>query len=158
MKKFVIIFIFALCYLVFAADFSYAQNDDERIEQLRQQIEQLEKEAEQYRGSVANEQAKAKSLQSEINILNNQIKKIQTQITITSKNIDKTRIEIGSLEENIFGTRQKINYKKDTIGQLVLDIYKQDNENLLLVLLKNPNISNFFIQSQAVANLSTTLL
>lgn len=135
-----------------------AQNDDERISQLRQQIEQLEKEAEQYRGNIASEQAKAQSLQSEISVLNNQIKKIQTRITITSKNIDKTRIEIEGLDGNIFDTQQKINYKKDTIGQLILDVYKQDNENLLLVLLKNPNISNFFTKTQAIANFSTTLL
>lgn len=154
----VVYLVLVVSCLLAANNLASAQSDDERISQLRQQIERLEKEAEQYRGNVASEQAKAKSLQSEINILNNQIKKLQTQISITSKNIDKTSVELEGLEENIFDTRQKINYKKDTIGQLVLDIYKQDNENLLLVLLKNPNISNFFIKSQIIANLSTTLL
>src|SRR3989338_4513293 len=156
-NRFIIFFIFIIGYLLLATA-SHAQTNDKRIEQLHQQIEQLEKEAEQYRGNIASEQAKAQSLQGEISTLNNQIKKIQTQIAITSKNIDKTKIEIEGLDGGIFDTQQKINYKKDTIGQLVLDIYKQDNENLLLVLLKNPNISNFFIQTQAVANFSTTIL
>ncbi|MDO8496446.1 MAG: peptidoglycan DD-metalloendopeptidase family protein [bacterium] len=158
MKKFIIIFLFITGYILLATSLASAQNEDERINQLRQQIEALEKEAEQYRGNIASERAKAQSLQGEISVLNNQIKKIQTQIAITSKNIDKTRIEIEGLDGGIFNTQEKISYKKDTIGQLILDVYKQDNENLLLVLLKNPNISNFFTKTQATANLSTTLL
>src|SRR3989344_2327475 len=158
MKKFIIIFLFITCYILLATSLASAQNEDERISQLRQQIEALEKEAEQYRGNIASEKAKSQSLQGEISVLNNQIKKIQTQMTITSKNIDKTKIEIEGLDGGIFDTQQKINYKKDTIGQLILDVYKQDNENLLLVLLKNPNISNFFTKTQATANLNTTLL
>ncbi len=150
------ILIFA--FYIFSAFSAVAQTDDQRIAQLRQQIEQLEKEAEQYRGNIAGEQAKAKSLKSEISILENQIKKLQTQISITSKNINKTEIEIEGLEGNIFDTQQKINYKKDTIGRLLLTLYKQDNENTLTILLKNATISDFFTQTQATSNLNTTLV
>lgn len=150
----VIIFIFS----IFLFNFSYAQTDDERIAELHSQIEALEKEAEKYRSNITEEQAKAKSLQGEINILNNQISKIQAQISITSKNIDKTKIEIRGLENNITDTQKKMSYKKAAIGRLILDFYKQDNENLLLVLLKNSNISDFFTKTQAAANLSATLL
>ena len=151
------ILLFTIFYLPIT-NFAYAQTDDERISQLRQQIEALEKEAEQHRGNIAGEQAKAKSLKGEITILENQIKKLQTQISITSKNINKTEIEIGGLEGNIFDTQQKINYKKDTIGRLILTLYKQDNENTLTILLKNANISDFFTQTQATAKLNATLL
>lgn len=146
------------CLLSLVTINTHAQSDNERIAELRRQIEVLEQQAEQYRSNIAGEQEKAESLEREISILNNQIKKIQTQISITSKNIDKTKIEIENLGNNIFDTQQKINYKKDSIGRLLLTLYKQDNENLLLILLKNINISNFFIQTQAVANLNTTLL
>ena len=150
------ILIFAFCIL--SAFGAYAQSDSDRIEQLRQQIEQLQKEADQYKSNIAGEQAKAKSLKGEISILENQIKKLQTQIAITSKNINKTKIEIEGLEGNIFDTQQKINYKKDTIGRLILTLYKQDNENTLTILMKNANISDFFTQTQATAKLNTTLL
>ncbi len=138
--------------------FAYAQTDDERIVQLQKQIADLEKQAEQYRGNIAGEQAKAKSLKGDITILENQIKKIQSQIQITSKNIDKTKIEITGLEGNIFDTQKSINYKKDTIGRLILSLYKQDNENILTVLLKNANISEFFTKTEAVAKLNATIL
>lgn len=135
-----------------------AQTDQERIADLQKQIEALEQQAEQYRGNIANEQAKAKSLKGEITILENQIKKIQTQITITSKNIDRTKIEIEGLNGNIFDAQKSIDYKRDTIGRLLLSLYKQDNENTVTILLKNANISDFFVQTQATAKLNSTLL
>ena len=131
--KALVFLLLTISYLLLAT-YSYAQTDDQRIDQLRQQIEVLEKEAEQYRGNIASEQAKAKSLQSEISILNNQIKKIQTQISITSKNIEKTGVEIEGLEGTIFDTQQKINYKKDTVGRIILSLYKQDQESLVEIL------------------------
>lgn len=152
------IFLFTSFFTYWLTSFTYAQTDSERIAELQKQIEVLEQEAEKYRGSIAEEQFKAKSLQGEINILNNQINKIQAQITITSKNIDKTRIEILSFESNIKETQKSIDYKKDAISRLLSEVYKQDNENLLLVLLKNLNISNFFVKTQALASVNTSLL
>lgn len=155
-NKLFIISLLTTSYLLLAAS-SYAQTDDQRIAELRQQIETLEKEAEQYRGNIASEQAKAKSLQGEIIILNNNIKKIQTQITITSKNIDKTGVEIEGLETTIFDTQQDINYKKDTVGRLILSLYKQDKESLVEILIKNQNLSDFLRQTQYNANINTAL-
>ena len=141
-SKILIFSLFTIGYLLLATS-SYAQTDDQRIAELRQQIEALEKQAEQFKGNIASEQAKAKSLKGEISILENQIKKIQTQISITSKNINKTGIEIEGAESSIFDTQQKIIYKKNTIGELILSLYKRDDENLMFVLLKNKNLSDF---------------
>src|SRR3989344_6784078 len=155
---FFLLFFLTTFYIIHAASFAYAQTDDQRIAELRQQIDVLEKQAEQFKGNIASEQAKAKSLKGEISILENQIKKIQTQISITSKNINKTGIEIEGAESSIFDTQQKIIYKKNTIGELILSLYKRDDENLMFVLLKNKNLSDFFRQSQYAANISTSLL
>ncbi|MDP3793027.1 MAG: peptidoglycan DD-metalloendopeptidase family protein [bacterium] len=146
------------CLFLLISISAVAQTDSERIVELQKQIEQLEKEADQYRGDIVSEQAKAKSLQGEISILNNQIKKIQAQISITSKSIDKTKIEIQGLNTNISEAQKSINYKKDTISRLLSEVYRQDNENLLLVLIKNLNISNFFVKTQALASVNTSLL
>lgn len=157
-SKTIIFFLLPTASYLLIASIVHAQADDQRIAELRQQIEQLEKEAEQYHSNIASEQAKAKSLKGDIGILESQIKKIQTQIRITSKNVDRTKIEINNLSENIYDAETSINYKKDTIGRLMLDMYKRDNENLLIILLANLNISNFFNKAQAVANLNANLL
>src|SRR3989344_3017950 len=144
----------ATCYMLHATSFAVAQTDSEKISQLQQQIEALEKEAEQYRGNIADQQAKAQSLKGEITILENQIKKLQTQITVTSKNISKTGIEISGLEGNIFDTQEKINYKRSTVGRLLLSIYKLEQQSLLEILVKNQNLSDFLRQGQYNASIN----
>ncbi len=148
----------AICCIMLGGFSAGAQTDEERLLELQKQIAALEEQAQQYKSNIASERVKAGSLKSEISILENQIKKLQTQIYITSKNIDKTKIQIEGVQNNIFDTQQKIHYKKDTIGRLILSVDKQDHENLLAVLLKNKSLSDFFQQTQYTANLSTTLL
>lgn len=153
----ILLFLSILVLTSFFSFSAHAQTDEERIADLRAQIEELERQAGQYRSNIQSEQAKATSLRGEISILENQIKKIQTQISITSKNIDKTSLEIDGLEGEIFDTQKRIDYKKDAIGELLLALYKQDNENLITVLLRNRNLSNFFRQAQYSANINVAL-
>ena len=72
------ILIFA--FLILGAFGAVAQTDDERIADLRDQIIELERQAELYRQDIAEESAKAESLQREISVIQNQVKKIQTKI------------------------------------------------------------------------------
>src|SRR3989344_2683775 len=136
----------------------FAQTDDERIAELRVQIEALEKEAGQYRSNIAGEQAKAKTLQNEILALKNQIKSLETQISLTSKKINKTKIEIGGVQNNIFDAQEKIDYRKESIGRLIMYMNRSDNENLLAVLIKNKNLSDFLRQEQYNLNISSELV
>lgn len=135
-----------------------AATDQDRISQLQQQIQELEQQAAQYKNNIASERAKADSLNREISILKNEIKKLEIQIAQTSKKIDKTAIEITGLETDIFDTNQKIIKQEGAIARLLLFLNRQDDENLLVVLLKNHNISDFFRYAQYADSLNAQLL
>jgi len=137
---------------------SLSSEDEQRILDLRKQIEKLEEQARQYRSNVAEEQVKSESLKGEISILQNQISHIEIQIYITGKNVDKTKLEISGVEVTISDTQEKINSQKDTIGQLLLSIDRQDNENLLAILLKNESLSDFFRYEQYISSFNSSLL
>lgn len=135
-----------------------AQTEAEKITQLREQIEELEKQAEQYKNSIASERAKGDSLKGEINILKSQILKIESQISLTGKKIEKTKIEMTGLENKIFDTQTKITQEQGTLGRLILFVDQNDGENLVVSVLKHRNLSDFFSQSQYAANIGTQLL
>ncbi len=156
-SKVIIIFGLLLSGLLLASNV-HAQTDEERLAQLRIQIEQLEKEAQQYRSNIKSEQIKADSLKKEINLLKNQILRLQAQISATSKKIDKTSIEIGGVENEISATQDKIDTQKDAIGRLLLVLNQRDNEPLLATVLKNKSLSDFFREGQYVANINSSLL
>ncbi|OGN03236.1 MAG: hypothetical protein A2651_02415 [Candidatus Yanofskybacteria bacterium RIFCSPHIGHO2_01_FULL_42_12] len=146
---------FALIFFVPAAT---AQTDDERISQLRQEIERLEQQAEQYRQNIAKEHANAESLNKEISILQNQINSLKTQINITIKKINSTGIEIQNTTDEIYTTQGRIEYQKSAIGELLLELYRQDRESLLVAMMKNANISDFLNRVQQATSVSESLL
>ncbi len=137
---------------------SLAQTDEERMVELKIQIEQLEIEAQKYRLDIAGEQEEAKSLQTQIVSLKNQMAALGNQILLTGKKIDKNKIEISDLESNIFDTQKSIDYRKNTIGELLLSVSKSDSEPLILSLIKNQSISDFLRQEQYARTINSNLL
>jgi len=153
------ILIFAFCIL--SAEGAYAQTVDQlrlEIDRYEEEIARLRQEQSELGQSITDTQSKAKTLQSQINNLNSKVKYMENQIYLTSVNINKTGTEIEKLGGDIFDKQRSIDYKKDTVGRIILELYQKDNENLLLVLLKNANISNFFTKVQYAASLNDSLL
>ncbi len=132
--------------------------DEARIAELKRQIEELERQAREFKGSIAEERAKAQSLQRDIAIIQKEIRGLEQQITLTSTKIDKTKIEIGGLESSIFDAQQLINRQRETVGELLIFLNQRDGENLMATLIKNENISTFLSEAQQLANVNNKLL
>ncbi|MBI2064907.1 MAG: peptidoglycan DD-metalloendopeptidase family protein [Candidatus Yanofskybacteria bacterium] len=158
--KILVFFLLTVCYSMQGGGFVYAQTATElkaEIERYEQEITRLKKEQEELGQNISSTQSKAKTLQNQINNLNGKVKYLENQIYLTSVNINKTGTEIESLEGNIFDIQKKVNYSRDAIGRLMLSLYKQDKENLLTILLKNANISDFFIKAQAATSINLAI-
>ncbi len=149
---------FCLIALFFAGNFAFADANQDKIEQLRQQIEELEKQAEQYRGNIAVTQAQANTLKNQIQNLRNQISALENNIKLTGKKIDKTQVEIVGVQETILTTQEKMDYQRSTIRQLLQYLAKRDNESLVGVLMKNASLSDYFNQEQYALTVNSTLL
>jgi len=159
MKKILFLLILlSVFYFLLSADPVFAQTDEEKMVDLRSQIEALEKQAEQYRGTIAQTQEQAKTLKNQITNLKNQISALQTQISLTGKKIDKTKIEINDVQNNIFTTQEKINKQKNTIGQLLLLMDRRDKDSLLSIILKNNDLSDYFRQTQSAMTINVNLI
>jgi len=154
----ILIFILFIIGISMSFNFASAQTDAERIAELKIQIQQLELEAQKYKEGIASEQAEAKTLKAEIAGLQKQISNLELQITLTGKKIDKTNIEISDVENSIFETQKNIDYRKSSIGELLLYLDKSDNEPLVASLLKNVNLSDFLRQDQYAKTVTSNLL
>src|SRR3989344_967853 len=145
-------------WLLAGVSSAIAQTDDERIAELRGDMDRLEQQADQYRQNIAKEQANAESLNKEISILQNHINSLKTQINITVKKVNSTNIEINNVTNEIYTTQSRIEYQKSAIGELLLELYRQDRESLLIAVMKNANISDFLSRIQQTANVGESLL
>lgn len=148
----------AIGYWLFAVNYVSALTDQEKIAQLRQQIQQLEEQAKQYKGTIAQQQQQVKTLKNEIISLKTQVSNLENQIALTGKKIKKTNIEINNVRDDIYDTQEKINYQKNSIGRILLFLNQRDKENLVAILLKNNDLSDFFRQTDYAASVNKGLL
>ena len=153
-----LIFLFTFYFLIFDFNFACAKTDEEKMADLKAQIQVLEQQAEQYRGTILQTQAEATTLKNQIASLKSQISALQTQILLTGKKIDKTKIEINDVQKNIFDTQEKIDKQKNTIGQLLLFMDRMDKDNLLSIILKNNDLSDYFRQTQSAITINANLM
>ena len=156
-----LVFICALVLVLWAFNTAYAQTVEEleaAIGRYEQEIERLKQEQEKLGQNIAGTQEEARTLQNEINNINSKIKYMNNQIYLTNVNINKTGAEIGNVSDEIITTQGKIEYQKSAIGELLLEIYKQDRESLLVAVMKNANISDFLNRIQQTADVGESLL
>ncbi len=158
MKK-ISVFIFLLSTLYFLLSTAvFAQTDEEKMADLKAQIQALEQQAMQLKGTISQKQAQADTLKNQIVNLKSQIVSLQTQISLTGKKIDKTKIELNDTQNNIFNTQEKINKQKNTIGRLLLFMDRMDKESLLSIILKNKDLSDYFRQTQSAMTVNVNLM
>jgi murein DD-endopeptidase MepM/ murein hydrolase activator NlpD len=135
-----------------------AASDQAKIDELKAQIDQLEKQKQSLQGTINQTAERAATLSQQIANLKNQIVSLQVQIQLTGKKIDQTSLEITSVQDTILTTQQKIDYQKNTIGDLLLYLHKRDQESLVGVIMKSANLSDYFNEQQYAMTVNATLL
>ena len=108
------------------------------------QIEELERQKDEYQRQISEKQGEARTLQSEIFILDIEIKQIQVEIRKLDLVIQRTEAEIEDTVQKIDEALKKIDRIKKSLAEFIRIIYQSDQENLLAILLKNKDLSDFF--------------
>jgi murein DD-endopeptidase MepM/ murein hydrolase activator NlpD len=158
MKRFYLIFFGLLFLISLNGRYVFAQTEEEKMADLRAQIQALEQQATQLKGTISQKQEQANTLKNQITNLKSQIASLQVQISLTGKKIDKTKIEINNVQNNIFNTQEKIDKQKDTIGRLLLFMDRMDKDSLLSIMLKNNDLSDYFRQTQSAITVNANLM
>lgn len=131
-----------------------AQSDVEAMRNdLLQKINELQREIDQYQNKIGETQQKSKTLQNQIDIFDNQIaeKKLTIkQIDFSIKDLD---ITIGQKNYEISDTKTEINGKKEILAEYIRTIHEYDQENLLEIILKEDNLSDFLSTLNTLENI-----
>lgn len=136
-----------------------AQEDVEgkRAEELRAelqaQIDELTEQIEKYRGSIAEIQGHAQSLEREISILDNQIKKFELEIKRIKLIIGGIEADVGETKLGIKEFELQTENEKVILGELIREIYKYDQITFLEIVLTKEKLSDFFSEIQSLESL-----
>lgn len=130
---------------------------NQQIQDAKEKLEDLKKQAAVYQKNIRLKQEEAMSLKNQMDILNNQIAKTELEIQATQEEIKKTELEIRNVELNILEKEEKIDRQKSNLGELLRQIKKNNDTNLLEIFVLNDSISEFFNQMENTQSLSVSL-
>lgn len=145
---------------IFLTPRTYAQtenHDGKSREELEKELEGLERQIEEQRGQVETYQKQGKTLKNEISSLESRIKKLNLQIQATDITIQKMGQNIIGTQKDINKTENKIDAHKDALRDALQQIYEQDRQGLMQILLANEQISDFFGDINEIARVQDNL-
>ncbi len=119
--------------------------------QLQGQLQQLEAQINQYEGQITSYETQGKTLSNEIGTLNAKIAKLNLQIQATNLTIAQLDQQIGDTQTQIQITQADIQSKTNAIASLMQNLYKNDQMSLIEVFLENPQLSDFWNDTQNIA-------
>lgn len=133
-----------------------AQNDAQR-QALEAQLSQIEKEISDREAAIEQYRAQGKTLQSEIKRLEGQISKLNLQIRDIDLNLQQLDQEINQTQDQINQTQDQIDQNKVSIAAILQTVYENDKTGLVEVLLKHPNLSDFFSDLNNLVTVQSSL-
>ena len=115
---------------------------------LEAQLQQLNTQIDQYQGQITSYAKQGSTLKGQITSLNAQIAKLNLQIRAINLTIAQLDQTISDTQSQIVITQSDIMSKKTAIGELLQGVYQDDNVSLLQAFLKNPQLSDFWSETQ----------
>jgi peptidoglycan hydrolase CwlO-like protein len=115
---------------------------------LEAQLQALNSQIDQYQGQVTSYEQQGSTLKGQITSLNAQISKLNLQVRAINLTITQIDQNIADTQTQIGITQSDLVSKKTAIGDLLQSVYQDDNVNLLQAFLKNPQLSDFWSETQ----------
>jgi murein DD-endopeptidase MepM/ murein hydrolase activator NlpD len=139
--------------LLFSVKYSIQANSssiDKEIKELnlsiqnqRQKIDEIKAQQKEYQAKIEATIKDRLSLSNQLSILENKMAKAELDIDSANLEIDKTSLEIKKIEREKENLDEKIEEKKEHIGNLLKLAYKQDQSSTIEMLLLNDSLAEF---------------
>ncbi|MBI4135053.1 MAG: lytic murein transglycosylase [Candidatus Sungbacteria bacterium] len=124
---------------------------------LEQQLEALEREAMSLDKNIQQVQSEARTLKNEIQLLNDQIKRRELEIKRLDLVIRQTETDIRRKVASITKTEKEIGVSQVELAASVREFARADSDTLLEVMLKNGNLSDFFLALNNLENMQKSI-
>lgn len=137
------IFVFGSVYAPTSQTIFAAQNEEERA-RLEAELADLEKQIADYEATVEGYRQQGATLKDEIKRIEAKIAKLNLQIKQTNLSLERLNADINKTTNKITETEDSIEENKENLAEILQNIYETDGTGIVEILLRNPNMSNFF--------------
>lgn len=165
LKISVLIFLF----LIFFAGLSNAQTTpgfdqytqraelENRIKEQNAELEKLNKQLNETQAKLDSTRSEKASLQAELNSIKANINQLNLNLKSDRLSIEKLTLEIDSLRYDIQDIDGTMETKKISIADLLREMRRNDNTNLLTIILRGDTLAESVLEAQALSNTTEQL-
>ncbi|MEK7103618.1 MAG: hypothetical protein AAB870_04695, partial [Patescibacteria group bacterium] len=109
-------------------------------------ISELRKRIETYQKNITNKRNEASTLENNMSILEDEIEKTNLDLQAAEQEIEQLALEIKQTDLEIQSKNDEFTVLKSQLAEFVRQVYKEDQKNILEILLTNDSLSEFFDQ------------
>jgi len=161
------LFVLFLFTAVFAAEkVGFAQEDakeisleenNERIGQIREEMQQVQDEINKYNTIIKERQKEARSLKREVLMQTDKINKNELEIKETKLAIEGAEMEMEEIERRIKEGEEKVVKNRDVLKNLIKFLYVFEQDSIIEVLMTRDSISDFFNEIDAAESVKNEM-
>lgn len=147
--------VFSTPTLVSTLDPTQAEIDalNKQIADKKKKIAEIEKSIEAYKSKITETQAKTVSLTNQMAILDNRISQVNLDVEATEDKLDTLKLELQSLRLSITQTNTTIERQKKILSELIRELHREDDKNMIEILSAYDNVSDFYERVNRVETL-----
>lgn len=147
-----------LVFLVILASGVSVRAEEQIVQKqsIQSQIDALEKEVADIDGKLQETQLQSASLNREVTIFNNEIKKKELELRRVALAIRQANIDIANTSVKIGDVVQDVEKNRKVLVKNLQELYKYDQENLVVIVVKNNSLSDFFLTVNSIKSLQAS--
>ncbi len=138
--------------------FAQTVNNVEERQVLEAELEELEKQIAGHEKTISVYRSQGASLKGEISALNAKVSKLNLEIKAATLSLRKLDAEIKTTAGKINGTEKEIDSTKGILSGSLRLLYENDKQGLIEVLLKSPELSDFFSNVNSLLSIQDSLV
>lgn len=130
---------------------------ENRIKEQNSELEALNRQLQETQNKLDSTRSEKASLQLELNSIKNNINQLNLSLKADRLNVEKLTLEIDSLKFDIEDIDGNMEEKKISISDLLREMRRNDNTNLLTIILRGDTLADSVLEAQALANTTQQL-
>jgi murein DD-endopeptidase MepM/ murein hydrolase activator NlpD len=131
---------------------------ERQIEAKNKELEAINRQLKEQQQKLIETQNQKKSLTNAIKQIDSNISQINLGIQSSKISIEKLNLQIEVLQQDILDTQKDILQKSNVVGEILSKIQQKENDNPLILFLKNKTLSEGILEVQSLYDLNSNLL
>ena len=133
------------------------EENDKLIDEKREEINKIKDKIGDYEAEIKAQQSKERTLKREIGLYNNKISKNELEIKQTKLLIEESEFELDEIKNKIKEGEDKIKRDRLNLKNLIKLLYTYEQDSFLEILISKDDISDFFMEVDAVESLKNEI-